>query len=339
MLEAYHRSAEIMGQVFITPLPLLNLGAKFGVGRLRELIEAYEDLERMGDDIVKQRREMHQGTIDAGGEIEQVCLLDTMLFLEDENGERAYTDEELWGDMNDIMAAGHQTQAATMTMALLYVSRDPRVKAKIEAEVRALGGAPTFEDVSEGRLSYTQNVIKETLRLHPPIHMFPRLASEADVMPTGHTVEPGDLILLSTWAMGRNPNVWENPTAFDPARFTDERLETLAREQNPDANEEEIERAVTMLKSGRDFIYTPFGAGPRSCIGGLFSLLTVTTIVASIVQKFDVTPDDATLPADADIPLRYDVTMCYPEGINMKLRRRTVDAERATAQPLAAGAR
>ena len=339
MLEAYHRSAEIMGQVFITPLPLLNLGAKFGVGRLRELIEAYEDLERMGDDIVKQRREMHQGTIDAGGEIEQVCLLDTMLFLEDENGDRAYTDEELWGDMNDIMAAGHQTQAATMTMALLYVSRDPRVKAKIEAEVRALGGAPTFEDVSEGRLSYTQNVIKETLRLHPPIHMFPRLASEADVMPTGHTVEAGDLILLSTWAMGRNPNVWENPTAFDPARFTDERLETLAREQNPDANEEEIERAVTMLKSGRDFIYTPFGAGPRSCIGGLFSLLTVTTIVASIVQKFDVTPDDATLPADADIPLRYDVTMCYPEGINMKLRRRTVDAERAPAQPLAAGAR
>ena len=193
--------------------------------------------------------------------------------------------------------------------------------------------------MSEGRLSYTQNVIKETLRLHPPIHMFPRLASEADVMPTGHTVEPGDLILLSTWAMGRNPNVWENPTAFDPARFTDERLETLAREQNPDANEEEIERAVTMLKSGRDFIYTPFGAGPRSCIGGLFSLLTVTPIVASIVQKFDVTPDDATLPADADIPLRYAVTMCYPEGINMKLRRRTVDAERATAQPLAAGAR
>ena len=96
---------------------------------------------------------------------------------------------------------------------------------------------------------------------------------------------------------------------------------------------------MTMLKSGRDFIYTPFGAGPRSCIGGLFSLLTVTTIVASIVQKFDVTPDDATLPADADIPLRYDVTMCYPEGINMKLRRRNVDAERATAQPLAAGAR
>ena len=97
----------------------------------------------------------------------------------------------------------------------------------------------------------------------------------------------------------------------------DERLVDLAKQQNPGADADEIERAVTMLKSGRDFIYTPFGAGPRSCIGGLFSLLTVTTIIASLIQKFDFSPDDESLPADADIPLRYDVTMCFPNGLNM----------------------
>jgi cytochrome P450 len=344
MLEAYHRSAEIMGEVFITPLPLLELGAKLGIGRLRELTAAYDDLEKMGDDIVKRRRAQHRETLDAGGEIEQVCLLDTMLFLEDpETGERAYTDEELWGDMNDIMAAGHQTQAATMTMALLYISRHADVKAKVETEIARLGArAPTFEDVSEGRLEYTQHVIKEVLRMHPPIHMFPRLASESDVMPTGHKVEKGDLILLSTWAMGRNPRVWEDPEAFDPDRFTDARLERLARSQAEEgATDEEIERAVTMLKSGRDFIYTPFGAGPRSCIGGLFSLLTVTTIVGSCVQKFDFSPDEASLPLDAPIPLRYDVTMCYPDGLKMKVRRRDIAAGAARGEPapVAAGAR
>ena len=345
MLEAYHRSAEIMGEVFITPLPLLELGAKLGIGRLRELTAAYDDLEKMGDDIVKRRRARHRATLDAGREIEQVCLLDTMLFLEDpETGERAYTDEELWGDMNDIMAAGHQTQAATMTMALLYISRREDVKRKVEAEVAALGGrAPAFEDVSAGRLEYTQHVIKEVLRMHPPIHMFPRLASESDVMPTGHKVEKGDLILLSTWAMGRNPRVWEDPEAFDPDRFTDARLERLARSQaEPGATDDEIERAVTMLKSGRDFIYTPFGAGPRSCIGGLFSLLTVTTVVASCVQKFDFSPDEKSLPRDAPIPLRYDVTMCYPDGLKMKVRRRDVDGGGAVEREptrSAAGAR
>ena len=344
MLEAYHRSAEIMGEVFITPLPLLELGAKLGIGRLRELTAAYDDLEKMGDDIVKRRRAQHRETLDAGGEIEQVCLLDTMLFLEDpETGERAYTDEELWGDMNDIMAAGHQTQAATMTMALLYISRHADVKAKVETEIARLGArAPTFEDVSEGRLEYTQHVIKEVLRMHPPIHMFPRLASESDVMPTGHRVEKGDLILLSTWAMGRNPRVWEDPETFDPDRFADARLERLARSQAEEgATDEEIERAVTMLKSGRDFIYTPFGAGPRSCIGGLFSLLTVTTIVGSCVQKFDFSPDEASLPLDAPIPLRYDVTMCYPDGLKMKVRRRDIAAGAARGEPapVAAGAR
>jgi cytochrome P450 len=260
MLEAYHRSAEIMGQVFITPVPLLKLAEKFGIGRFRELVEAYEELEVMGDGIIKRRKEMHKAAKAQGEEMKQVCLLDTMMFLEDENGNLAYTDEELWGDVNDIMAAGHQTQAATMTMALLYVSRNPNIKAKIEEELKALGGrAPTFEDVSEGRLTYTQLVVKETLRLHPPIHMFPRLATADDVMPTGHKVAAGDLILLSTWAMGRNPSVWEDPQRFDPDRFTDERLVELAKQQNPGATSDEIERATTMLKSGRDFIYTPFG--------------------------------------------------------------------------------
>mgnify|MGYP001270394560 CR=1 FL=1 len=80
-------------------------------------------------------------------------------------------------------------------------------------------------------------------------------------------------------------------------------------------------------QSGRDFIYTPFGAGPRSCIGGLFSLLTVTTIVASCVQKFDFSPDEKSLPKDAPIPLRYDVTMCYPNGLKMKVKRRDVDGK------------
>ena len=49
-----------MGEVFITPLPLLELGAKLGVGRLRELTAAYDDLEKMGDDIVKRRRAQHR---------------------------------------------------------------------------------------------------------------------------------------------------------------------------------------------------------------------------------------------------------------------------------------
>ena len=52
-------------------------------------------VERMGDDIVKQRRELHEARRERREDIEQVCLLDTMLYLEDYEGDLAYTDEEL----------------------------------------------------------------------------------------------------------------------------------------------------------------------------------------------------------------------------------------------------
>ncbi len=124
------------------------------------------------------------------------------------------------------------------------------------------GRGPTFGDVSEGRLTYTQHVIKEVLRMHPPIHMFPRLATAADTMPTGHKVAAGDIILLSTWAMGRNPRVWEDPERFDPDRFSDERLTQLATEQaDKDATPDEIDRAVTMLKR---YVIGPF-PDPKIC--------------------------------------------------------------------------
>ena len=332
MLEAYHRSAEIMGEVFITPLPLLELGAKLGIGRLRELTDAYDDLERMGDDIVKKRRAMHQATLDRGEEIEQICLLDTMLFLEDpETGERAYTDEELWGDMNDIMAAGHQTQAATMTMALLYVSRNPDVKAKIEAEVRAL---------PDGRAPHVRGRLRGSPRVHP-------VGDQGDAPsapPDSHVPAVG--VRIGRDAHGAPGGEGRSHLALHVGDGEEPERVGGARDARPGAV---LGRAIIRARAvaggpgrgrGRD---RPRGddaeerprlhlhalrRGAEELHRGLFSLLTVTTIVASCVRRFDFEPDEKTLPRDAPIPLRYDVTMCYPNGINMKLTRRGAGGKR-----------
>jgi len=225
------------------------------------------------------------------------------------------------------MAAGHQTQAATYTNALLHVARHPDVKARAEREVARLGRAPTFEDVESGKLPYLEAVVKEVMRLYPPIHMYPRLASEADVMPSGHKIESGDMILMSTWAMGRNPRIWDEPDKFDPERFSDAGLTALAkRVAGEGATEDDIERRFIGLKSGRDFVYTPFGAGPRSCIGGHFATLTVTTCLAASLRRFDFSPAPK-LPADARVPFRYDVTICFPDGVPIKLTKRDLEAD------------
>ena len=124
-------------------------------------------------------------------------------------------------------------------------------------------------------------VVKESLRKYAPINLFPRLASDEDTLPSGHKVKPGDFILLSSYAMGRNPRVWENPLEFNPDRFTDESLRMQADKQakasardDPEKLEIAKERMRRRMSAGRDFTYTPFGAGPRSCIGGVFALLT-----------------------------------------------------------------
>jgi cytochrome P450 len=94
--------------------------------------------------------------------------------------------------------------------------------------LRLGGRAPTFKDVQDGRLPYTQRVVKESLRKYAPINLFPRLVENDDVLPSGHKVSPGDFILLSSWAMGRNPKIWDNPNEFDPDRFTEENLRAQA---------------------------------------------------------------------------------------------------------------
>ena len=111
-------------------------------------------------------------------------------------------------------------------------------------------------------------VVKESLRKYAPINLFPRLASDEDTLPSGHKVKPGDFILLSSYAMGRNPRVWENPLEFNPDRFTDESLRMQADKQakasardDPEKLEIAKERMRRRMAAGRDFTYTPFGGG------------------------------------------------------------------------------
>jgi cytochrome P450 len=66
------------------------------------------------------------------------------------------------------------------------------------------------------RLLYCQQVIKEVLRLYPPIPIFPRVAAGEDVLPSGHQVVKDDVIFMSAYAMGRSDTVWDSPMTFDP---------------------------------------------------------------------------------------------------------------------------
>jgi cytochrome P450 len=230
LLAAYNGSSEIMGELFITPGPILKLQNFLGLGRVRELREQYDILESVGSKLMAERRVVVEERM-KNGDNEDYCLLDVLVKAKDADG-NPLPDADLWGDINDVMAAGHRTTASNFTVNLWHAARYEHIQQKIEEEVAALGGrAPTFKDVQEGRLRYTERVVKESLRKYAPINLFPRLAEGPDTLPSGHQVKEGDFILLSTYAMGRNPRVWEDPLKFDPDRFTDENLYAQAEKQ------------------------------------------------------------------------------------------------------------
>ena len=223
ILDSYNGTSEIMGQLFITPGPILKLQYALGIGRVRELKEKYAILESVGTKLITERRETVKERVEEG-DFNDYCLLDVLVKATDEDG-NLLPDDDLWGDINDVMAAGHRTTASNFTVNLFHVARNPEIQRRIEEEVALLGGrAPTFDDVKKDAW-ITAHGRERVAAQVPPINLFPRLASDEDTLPSGHKVKPGDFILLSSYAMGRNPRVWENPLEFNPDRFTDDRSE------------------------------------------------------------------------------------------------------------------
>ena len=108
-------------------------------------------------------------------------------------------------------------------------------------------------------------ILKEAMRLYPPAWGLSRRTAGGDRI-GGYDIPPGENVILSQWVTHRHPDVWPDPSRFDPERFT------------PACEAERPRHA-----------YFPFGAGPRACIGQRFSLLEAVIALAAIVQNFEVT--------------------------------------------------
>lgn len=184
-----------------------------------------------------------------------------------------------------FLIAGHDTTATALTAAAWLLGRHPDIQNAVAAEAAARGDGPLgVDDLAD--LPLTQRVLKEAMRLYPPAATVVRGAvTDTDV--DGYRVPAGATALVGIWAIHRDPQLWPDPTRFDPDRFL------------PGA-----ERA-------RDrWAWLPFGGGPRSCIGERFAMLEATIGLATLVRRFHIeTRGDAlpvtvpfTLTADGPIP-------------------------------------
>lgn len=161
-----------------------------------------------------------------------------------------------------FLAAGHESSALALTWAFLLLASHPKADARLAAELQNVLGdrPPTPEDVP--RLPYTQAVVKETLRLYPPLWMTGR-RSVARCEIGDVSVPAGSVVLTSQWAVQRLERFFPAPNEFRPERWESAETASLPR-----------------------FAYFPFGGGPRVCIGQNFALLETTLVLAAIARRF-----------------------------------------------------
>lgn len=218
-------------------------------------------------------------------------LLSMILLAVDEQG--GMSDKQARDEVMTLFIAGHETTANALTWTFYLLAQHPEVEAKLQAEVDSvLGGrAPTMDDLA--RLPYTDQVIKESMRLYPPAWIVPREANQ-QVLLGGHPVAKNSILLSSPYTMHRSPRYFSEPDRFLPERFTEDFEKSLPR-----------------------YAYFPFGGGPRVCIGNGFAMMEARLLLATIVQQYQLAfvPDHPVVPEPV-------ITLRSRDGIQMRLIRR-----------------
>jgi cytochrome P450 len=164
---------------------------------------------------------------------------------------------------------------------------NPVAMAKTQAEVRQAFTSHTLTESEIVQLPYLQAVIKEVLRLHPPGPLLPHMATEDGVDLSGYRVPKGTQVLVNTWAIGHDPQVWNEPAVFKPERFLEEEF-SLQR---------------------RDFGFLPFGFGRRSCPGMPLAMRVIPLLLALILGEFDLRLPDGMQHTDVDMTEKFGTVL------------------------------
>lgn len=293
------KATEKHGKAFETVLTFANdysfapvkLPIETPLPSFRSFRRALGELDSMVEGIIRERRERVRRGESAGHD-----LLATFLSARDENGAEM-DDKQLRDEVMTMVGAGHETTANALAFTLRLLSQHPDVERRVLEEVqRVCGDRPmTAEDVPA--LAYTHRVIMEAMRILPPVWMVERQALEDDVI-GGYHFPKGSVVGISPWILHRDPRWFENPEGFDPDRWLPE------RQGEGDA-------------ARPRWVYMPFGAGPRVCIGNGFAMTEAVVLLASMVRRARVE-----LVPGRSLALDPNVTLRPKHGLAVRVRMR-----------------
>ena len=177
---------------------------------------------------------------------------------------RALSEHEITGMLLAGMFAGHHTSSVTTAWALIELLQNPKALRRCVEEIdRVFGSGQPVSHQALRELTYTENVVKEALRMHPPLFLLVRVAKE-DFVYKDYFVPKGTWIVLSPTVAQRMPEFFKQPNRFEPDRFAPPREEDK-----------------------RDFAFIAFGGGRHKCLGNAFAILQIKAILALLLGQYE----------------------------------------------------
>ena len=201
-------------------------------------------------------------------------LMTRLMRAKDPETGQQMNDEQLIDNLLTFYLAGHETTARALTWTLYLLARFPEWSERLLNEVEAVTGGKPVEAGHMEKLVLVQQVLKESMRLYPPVPLMSRQAV-ADTTLAGHAIRAGTSVVMPIYVIHRHQARWERPDEFEPERFAPEREAKMPRYQ-----------------------YMPFGAGPRICIGRAFAEMEATAMLATFLQhaRFEPVPGHEPVP-------------------------------------------
>ncbi|WP_132058358.1 cytochrome P450 [Halorussus amylolyticus] len=237
----------------------------------RRYERAMADLGDLVDALIAERRDdVAPNATDAAPDDEPRAGADrddllSLLVAATDADETGMDPEAVRDQLVTFLFAGHETTSTALTYTCWLLVGHPDVRERLNAELDAVLGSrdPTFRDVSS--LDYTEQVIREALRLYPPVYSLYRQPREDTVL-DGYRIPADTTLQLATYNVQRDQRWWDDPEAFRPERWDAE-----VRGSN------ESDRP--------EYAYFPFGGGPRHCIGMRFAMMELQLVLATLAQR------------------------------------------------------
>ncbi|GAV68381.1 LOW QUALITY PROTEIN: p450 domain-containing protein, partial [Cephalotus follicularis] len=214
-------------------------------------------------------------------------LVDVLLKIQQEGDlQFPLTDNNIKAVIFNIFSAGSETSSATVEWAFCEMLKNPRLMKEAQNEVsRVFYDKKTVDETRIHELKLLNSIIKESLRLHPPLPLIPRASGEECEI-DGYTIPVKSRVFVNAWAIGRDPTYWSEAETFQPERFLNNSIDY----------------------KGTDFQFIPFGAGRRICPGMSYALPNIQLPLAQMLYHFDwKLPND--MPEELDMTEEFGLSV------------------------------